>query len=86
MPIKLRELIPNKLSFPHCNPPEELHRAALVGREAGDLPDEVPHELVARGDLSLGAGGLLLEGVGGRLVALVEAHHQHVSGCHAGIE
>merc|ERR550539_1409257 len=62
--------------------PEELHGPALVGREPRDLPDEVPDELVARGDLALGARRLLLERVGGRLVTLVLAHHQLVTGSH----
>ena len=53
--------------------PEELHCAALIGREADDLPDEVPHELVARSVLPLGPRRLLLQCVGGRLVALVQA-------------
>ena len=63
--------------------PEELHGAALVGREPCDLPDEVANELVAVGDLPLGAGRLLLERVGGRLVTLVEADHELVPGRHA---
>ena len=63
--------------------PEELHGAALIGREADDLPDEVPDELVARGVLPLGPRRLLLQCVGGRLVALVEADHELVPGRHA---
>ena len=64
--------------------PEELHGAALIGREADDLPDEVPDELVARGVLPLGPRRLLLQCVGGRLVALVLAHHEFVPRRHSG--
>ncbi len=61
---------------------EQLHGAALVRGVAGHLADHVAHELVVVGVLALVLAGALLEGVGGRLVALVQAHADLVAGSH----
>ena len=62
--------------------PQELHRPPLIGRESGDLTNQIADQLVAVGVAPLGGRGLGPHGVGGGLVALVEADADLVTGSH----
>lgn len=62
--------------------PQQLHSTTLIRRETGDLSDQIAHKLGVVGELALGLGGSLLEGVLGGLVAFVETDADFVTGSH----
>ena len=62
--------------------PKQLLGSPLIRGKSSHLPDKVPHKLVVLGQLSLGVGGLGLQGVLGGLVALFQANTDLVARSH----
>ena len=58
--------------------PEQLLCPPLIGSEADNFSDEVPHKLVVFGHLPLGLRGLDLKGVLGGLVTLFQTNTNFV--------